>query len=121
MSDVLQMLEQLNQAWKSRKFEELHQYFDDNIVMLGPGLKELVRGREGLVQSYVDFMTKSQLIEYRESNHFAHDFQTSAVAGYDWSMTWTEGDKTAGGGAQDFFVSEQRVGGGFAFFGLMLY
>lgn len=121
MSDVQQMLERLNQAWKSRKFEELHQYFDDNIVMLGPGLKELVRGREGLVQSYVDFMTKSQVIEYRESNHFAHDFQTSAVAGYDWSMTWTAGDKTESESGKDMFVFERRDSRWVAVLRLMLY
>jgi hypothetical protein len=67
MSEALQTLERLNEAWENCKFEELPQYFDDNIVMLGPGPKVLVRGREGLVRSYVDFMTKSQLIEYHES------------------------------------------------------
>ncbi|MBO0858989.1 MAG: hypothetical protein J2P21_11050 [Chloracidobacterium sp.] len=45
MSDIRRILERLNRAWKNRKFEELHQYFD-NIAMLGPGLNELGRGRE---------------------------------------------------------------------------
>ena len=43
--------------------------FDENIVMKGPGLKELVRGREAFVQSYVHFMAQSRVVEYAESNH----------------------------------------------------
>src|SRR5450631_4149684 len=88
MQEVRQALEDLNQAWRNKRFDLLEQCFDDDVVMRGPELKELGRGRSLVVQSYRDFMQKSDVIDYTESNHFVHEWSNTAVAGFDWSMTW---------------------------------
>jgi hypothetical protein len=121
MDDVRQTMERLNQAWRNHRFEELHEYFDDNIVMHGPELKELVRGRERLVQSYVDFMGKSQVTAYSESNYYVHQWQTSAVVGYDWSMTWVQNGKTDSASGKEMFVFELRGVRWVAVLRVMLY
>jgi hypothetical protein len=87
MDEVRHALDSLNLAWRTRRFDILDQFFDEDIVMRGPGLKELVRGRGLVVQSYRDFMQKSDVTDYAESNHFVHSWDHTAVAGFDWSMT----------------------------------
>jgi hypothetical protein len=86
----------------------LSQCFDENVVMKGPSFKELLRGREALVQSYVDFMTNSELIEYSESNHSIDRWGLTAAAVYDWSMIWKQNGKTERGSGQDMFVFQRQ-------------
>ena len=108
MNEVRQALDSLNHAWRTRRFDIFDQLFDDDIVMKGPGLKELARGRGPVVQSYVDFMQKSDVTDYTESNHFVHSWGHTAIAGFDWSMTWVQNGKTDQGSGQDMFVFERR-------------
>jgi hypothetical protein len=56
MDEVRQALDSLNHAWRTKRFDVLDELFDEDIVMKGPGLKELARGRGPVVQGYVDFM-----------------------------------------------------------------
>jgi hypothetical protein len=108
MDGIRQTLDHLNQAWRTGRFEDLYQFFAEDVVMKGPGLKEIARGRDALVRSYADFMSKSNVLEYSESNYFANQWETTAIAGYDWSMIWEQGGKTDRGSGQDMFVFERR-------------
>jgi hypothetical protein len=108
VQQVRQALDHLNEAWRHKRFDLLEQCFDEHIVMMGPGFKELCRGKSVLVKSYSDFMHKSELIDYSESNHFVHEWGATAVAGFDWSMAWIQNGKTDQGSGQDMFVFERR-------------
>ena len=79
MNEIRQVLGELNRAWLERRFEDLSKFFDPDIVMKGPGLKEMARGRTALVQSYVDFMTRSKVLEYSESNHIVACWGSNAA------------------------------------------
>ena len=74
----------------------------------GPGLQELVRGRDALVKSYADFMTKSDVTEYVESGHAIDRWGTTAVARFDWTMAWAQNGIADRGSGQDLFVFQQR-------------
>jgi hypothetical protein len=104
MDEIRQLLDDLNQAWRDGRFGDLSQFFDENIVMKGPHLKELLRGRDALVQSYADFMARSELVEYSESNHSIDRWGATAAAMYDWSMTWKQNGKVECRSGQDMFV-----------------
>jgi hypothetical protein len=108
MQEVRQALDHLNQSWLKKRFDLLEQCFDEDVVMTGPGFKELCRGRSHMVQSYRDFMQKSEVTEYIESNHFVHEWGNTAVAGFDWSMTWIQNGKSDHGTGHDMFVFERR-------------
>ena len=108
MDEVRQTLDSLNLAWRTRRFDDLAEFFDDDIVMKGPGLKELARGKGAVVQGYADFMQKSEITEYTESNHFVHAWDLTAIAGFDWSMAWVQNGKTDQGSGQDLFVFRRR-------------
>ena len=61
--EIRRALDGLNAAWRERRFADLATCFDDAVVMRGPGLIELVRGRDALVKSYADFMAKSEITD----------------------------------------------------------
>ena len=121
MDEVLQTLDSLNRAWLDRRFGALAEFFDDDIVMKGPGLKDLARGSGPVVQSYADFIRKSDVTEYTESNHFVNNWDRTAVPGFDWSMTWVQNGKTEQGRGQDMFVFERRGERWIAVLRLMLF
>lgn len=121
MQQVREALDYLNQAWRNRRFDLLEQCLDDDIVMKGPGFQELCRGKSVLVQSYADFMKRSDVTGYSESNHFVHEWGDTAVAGFDWSMTWIQDGKSDQGSGQDMFVFKRRGNRWIAVLRVMLY
>ena len=120
-SEVRQTLDALNSAWRERRFADLQTHFDEEIVMKGPGLKTLARGRSALVQSYVDFMSKSAVSSYEESGHAIDVNGDTAIATYDWFMSWEQAGKQDKASGQDLFVFERRSLGWIAVLRLMLY
>jgi len=108
LDEILRTLRELNSAWREKRFEELAAFFDPAIVMKGPALKELVRGREALVQSYADFMAQSRIIDYAESGHSAHAWGDTAAVTYNWTMTYEQKGETKRESGQDMFVLARR-------------
>ena len=121
MDNVLNTLSEINSAWRDMRFEVLSDFFDENIVMKGPGLKDLVHGRDALVQSYVQFMTQSIVIDYVESNHSAHTWGDTATVAYDWTMTYEQKGETKRDAGQDMFVFVARHSEWIAVLRLMLF
>jgi hypothetical protein len=104
MNSVRDTLDAINQGWLKRRFEALAPFFDENVVMKGPGLKELVRGRDATIQSYVQFMAQTNVIEYAESNHAIDQWDGVACVTYDWEMTYEQKNETRTDQGQDMFV-----------------
>ncbi len=119
--EIQQTLDNLNRAWRDQRFEDLSRFFDDNIVMKGPGLKELGRGREALVQSYVEFMKQSSIMDYSESNYSIHSWSGAAAASYDWAMTYEQNGKTHQESGQHMFVFVRRKSRWLAVLRMMLF
>ncbi len=111
MDQVPKTLDAINQAWRERRFEALTELLDEHIVMKGPGLKELVRGRQAFIQSYVQFMAQSNVTEYAESNHTVDIWGDVAAATYDWMMTYEQKGQTKTEKGQDMFIFSRRGSG----------
>ena len=118
---VRQTLDDINTAWREKRFDDLNRHFDERIVMKGPGLKTIAQGRAALVQSYVDFMGNSVVTAYQESNHSIDVTQSTAIATYDWSMTWDQAGKQDSATGQDMFVFERRESVWIAVLRVMLF
>ncbi len=121
MDQVRQTLDAINQAWRERRFDALNEFFDENIVIRGPGLKEACRGRETAIQSYLQFMAQSNVIEYAESNHAADIWGDIAVATYDWAMTYEQKGQTKTEKGHDMFVFTRNGPAWLAVFRLVLF
>jgi|SRR5271166_3432353 len=121
MDQVRQSLDAINQAWRERRFEALNELLDKNIVMKGPGLTELIRGRQATIQSYEQFMAQSTIIEYAESNHAVDAWGDVSVATYDWTMTYEQTGQTKTEKGQDMFVFSRIGSRWVAVFRLILF
>ena len=121
MDEILRTLSELNSAWRERRFEELTAFFDPAVVMKGPGLKELVRGRDALVQSYRDFMAQSKIVEYAESDHSTHIWGDTAAVTYAWIMAYEQKGETKRESGQDMFVFVRRDSNWLAILRVMLF
>jgi hypothetical protein len=121
MEDVRKALDAINQAWREERFDALAESLHENITMKGPGLKEYAKGRQAFVQSYVQFMAQSKVIEYAESNHAINIWGDIAVATYDWAMTYEQKGETKSEKGQDMFVFARTGLGWLAVFRLVLF
>jgi hypothetical protein len=121
MDQVRNTLDAINQAWRERRFDALTELLDEHIVMKGPGLKELVRGRQAAIQSYAQFMAQSNVIEYAESNHAIDVWGAIAAATYDWAMTYKQKDQTRTENGQDMFIFRRDASGWVAVLRLILF
>lgn len=55
MIDLEQFIRDLNQTWQSHRYDDLYDYFHDNVVMLPPNSSKPIVGSESMVQSYRQF------------------------------------------------------------------
>jgi len=109
VDDVLSTVQKLNRAWRENRFEELRDVFDADVVMKGPGFKDLVRGRDALVRSYADFMAQSKVVEYAESDHLRHVWTDAAAVTYNWAMTYEQKGERKRESGQEMFVFVRRA------------
>jgi hypothetical protein len=104
MNTVREVLASMNQAWQRGDFNSMKPLLDENVVMRGPKLKQLLRGRDAFVESYVDFMRQSRLLEYSESGHEVDMWGEVAAICYDWKMTYEQKGATRTDEGEDMFV-----------------
>jgi ketosteroid isomerase-like protein len=108
LDDVRQILERINGAWRSGQAEQLGDYFHADMVIVGPGYKELGHGREACVASYRDFLQSSVVRAYRESNLVIREWGATAVATYEWEMDFEHGGRLHREAGTDLFVFERQ-------------
>jgi len=121
VDQVRETLNAINQSWRHGSFAALEALLDENIVMKGPGLKEYARGRQAFIQSYVQFMAQSHIIEYTESNHVIDTWGNVACASYDWAMTYRQKGETKTDKGQDMFIFHRVPNGWAAVLRLILF
>jgi uncharacterized protein (TIGR02246 family) len=104
MEDVRQVVERINDAWRSGRPDGLAAYFHPDIVIVGPDYQEMGRGREACVASYRDFLGSAVVRAYRESGLVVRQWGTTAVATYGWEMDYEQGGQLHREAGTDLFV-----------------
>jgi hypothetical protein len=108
MDDVRQVLERINDAWRSGRLDDLGNSFHADMVIVGPGYQELARGREACVASYREFLRASAVRAYRESKLALREWGGAAVATYEWEMDYEQGGRLHREVGTDLFVFERQ-------------
>jgi ketosteroid isomerase-like protein len=108
MADVRQVVEQINQSWRSGQLDHLGDFFDSDMIIVGPGYQELARGREACIASYREFLRASTVRAYRESGLTVREWGGVAVATYEWEMDFEQGGRLHREAGTDLFVFERR-------------
>ena len=104
LTEVSAALRRLSYSWRNRRYDDLRDCFHDSVVMVAPGFAGRVVGRDGVVESYREFMDRSTLDSYSEAPPTIETFENTAIAHYRWEMVWTSGGKQHRGSGHDLFV-----------------
>jgi len=114
--DVSEVLAKINDAWLHGTASEvaglIRPYFDDDMVMRGPGFQEIGRGGDLCSQSYAQFLEAAVVNECKLEEPAINVTGDTAVATYGWDMTYTlEGQRYRETG-HDVFVFARHAGAG---------
>lgn len=104
-------LGKLSAAWQNRRYEELAELFDDNIVMELPGFSGRIEGREAVVNGYRDFMETAAISNYQEDLPTIDVWGNTAMASYHWDMTGVRGGIAESAAGYDAFVCARNADG----------
>ena len=110
ISEIKSVLKSVNVSWSSGKPEELNNYFHDDIVILSPELKILGAGKADCIQSYVDFLDRSRVIEYTDTDPEIRIFEDTAIAFYNYKVSWKTGETLFNEAGQELYVFAKQNG-----------
>jgi len=112
--DVREILNKINDAWLHGKASEVaglvRPYFDDAMVMRGPGFQEVGRGGDLCANSYAQFLAAAVVNECTLAEPAIDMFGDSALATYAWDMTYTLNGKRYKETGYDVFAFARRPG-----------
>jgi uncharacterized protein (TIGR02246 family) len=102
--EVRQLLKRISDAWRTGQPGKLHEYFHEDMVIVGPGYREMGTGREACVQSYEEFLRNATIQEYKESEPVVRAWGNTAIATYDWEMAYEMNGRAGREVGTDLFV-----------------
>lgn len=85
--EVSRTLSSINEAWLEGRPRDLERYLDPNVVMLLPGGIS-VKGRNLLVQSFVDMCENARVHGFEESDRQVDVFGDTAVASFAFVLVY---------------------------------
>ena len=109
-AEVRRVLSALSAAWQGRRYDELAEYFAEDVVFTLPGFAGRLEGVAAMVASYREFMERATLTEYQEDTPAIDVWSETAVATLRWEMAWLAGGVPNREAGHDVFVL-QRVDG----------
>jgi ketosteroid isomerase-like protein len=86
----------------------LNECFADDVVMRGPVLSFLGKGRDLAVQSYQDFVTQAEVKSFSLDDPEIDVAGDTATAQYKWVMTYALGEQEYTEHGRDVFVFARR-------------
>jgi len=77
---IKQLIEQLNEAWSEKKYDQLDNLLDDSVIFLSPDLKNSIQGKSSAIKSYQDFMEKAIVSFYKTDQPSINLLKDTAIA-----------------------------------------
>lgn len=106
--EIRLLIQHINNCWRENRPDGLSDYFHEDVVFNAPDFKHQVTGKENCIRTYIDFMNQSSVSEYAESNFNVRLFDKTAIATYDFEMTYQQQGKTYHERGTDILVFEQE-------------
>ena len=109
--EIRDIMMRINQAWLHGHVEDMPQYFDENVLVLPPGVRARVRGRDACVQSYQEFVRNAHVRDYVEHEFTVDVFGNTAIATYRFDITYDMKGKSYTDTGIDLFVFNRDTTG----------
>lgn len=88
------LVQKINNCWYQGQPTDLSAYFHQDVVFNSPDFKYQITGKENCIQTYIDFLNISSILDYIESNPTVQIFEKTAIVTYDFEMKYEQKDKT---------------------------
>ncbi len=85
---IREILAKIDAAWRNKEFDGLEQCFHEYAVIVGPDYVEYANGRNKCAESYREFATNADVLDYSEESHNLRIWETVAVYTFQWRMTY---------------------------------
>ena len=108
---IRNLLSRMNEAWLRGHTERLNECFRDDVVVRGPDLKEMARGREACVKSYTDFLRLAKVEEFQASEPLIDLFGSMAVVTSPWKISYRMNGRDYHESGHDLLVLVREEGG----------
>jgi hypothetical protein len=79
MTDLKQFIRDLNETWQYHRYDDLYEYFHDNVVLLPPGSGEPIVGIEPMVQSYRQFGSMATIHGFEITDLTLYNYNSVAM------------------------------------------
>jgi hypothetical protein len=109
--EIRGLIGRINQGWLTGRFDDLATLFDPDMVIAGPDLRPVARGREACVESYRGFASQAVIQDFREADHDVVVFGGVAVATYAFDIRYSMAGKTQRATGRDSFVFAEAGSG----------
>jgi uncharacterized protein (TIGR02246 family) len=86
--ELWNLVRESNRAWISGSLHELANFFDERAVVVAPGLKGRVEGRDAIVATYASYNTHNRTQSFEEYEHEVALFGDTAVVTYRFEIRY---------------------------------
>ncbi len=78
----------VNQAWQGADYATLGACYHPDAVLLPPDLGPVITGRDAIVDTYREFDTSVDLLDFQVRNITTHNYGTTAVVHMDFAVDY---------------------------------
>lgn len=82
------LISQLNDCWINDKLDNLEMLFHRQAVLVEPGTKQQITGREQIIDTYRDFVDTADIKDFKIENLLINSFDHTAVALYTFRIKY---------------------------------
>ncbi|HJU40940.1 MAG TPA: nuclear transport factor 2 family protein [Tahibacter sp.] len=110
-TEVRRVLATIDTAWRTRAFDGLDACFHDDAVIVGADGTVYAAGAARCAESYREFATNAQVLDYAEDPHRLKVWETTAVCAYGWRMTYRrDGEPVTESGSDEIVLQKTPRG-----------
>jgi uncharacterized protein (TIGR02246 family) len=100
----------INKAWTDGHPEAVAPHFHDRMVIVAPGFRQCVEGREACAKSYAEFVAHATIKGYSEEDATVEVWGDTAVASYRFALAWEMDEQPYYEAGRDLFVLRRENG-----------
>jgi len=102
--EVRRTMEAIRASWREKRPRDMRPYLHQDFTLAVPGFGAMVKGRELLIASFVQFGDIAQVLEYREFDVAVQVIGDTAVVTYRFDMTYEREKKLEHSTGRDLWI-----------------
>lgn len=105
---ITQIVKAINDCWLGGLFDELGAYFDEQMVLVMPGLTERVAGAEAIIESYRQFAEAAKVTSFEAEETVVDMLGSTAVATTNFDIEYELSDALYNECGSDLLIFQKK-------------